>query len=54
MVTHKPEMMEIADRVIVMDKGKVVSKGINVDVLKKCSLYQELKNRTFASVSKPE
>lgn len=50
-VTHKSEMMEIADRVVVLDKGKVVSKGLNKEVYDKCELYRELKNRTFASVS---
>lgn len=54
LVTHKPEMMEIADRIIVMDKGKVVAKGINKDVYDKCCLYRELKSRTFASVSEIE
>lgn len=54
MITHKPEMMEIADRVIVLDKGKVVSKGTNEDVFNKCSLYRELRNRTFASISNVE
>lgn len=51
MVTHKPEMMEIADRVIVLDKGKVVCKGTNEEVFNKSLLYQELRNRTFASIS---
>lgn len=51
LVTHKPEMMDIADRIIVMDKGKVVSKGCNREVYEKSSLYRELKNRTFASLS---
>lgn len=54
LVTHKPEMMDIADRIIVMDKGKLKSKGINKEVYEKCSLYRELKNRTFASVSEIE
>ncbi len=54
MVTHKPEMMMIADRVIVLDKGKVISKGTNEDVFNKCALYQELRNRTFASISNNE
>ncbi len=51
MVTHKPEMMEIADRVIVLDKGKVKSKGTNEEVFCRSALYRELRNRTFASVS---
>lgn len=51
LVTHKPEMMDIADRVIVMDHGKVVAQGENKEVYEKCELYRELKNRTFASIS---
>ena len=51
MVTHKPEMMDIADRVIVMEKGKVVAKGKNDEVLSKNKLYKELRSRTFASIS---
>jgi len=54
MITHKPEMMEISDRIVVLDKGKVVSKGINDDVYNKCELYRELRNRTFASISNLE
>lgn len=54
MITHKPEMMEIADRVIVLDNGKVVSKGTNKDVFNKSPLYRELRNRTFASISNVE
>lgn len=51
LVTHKPEIMSLADRVVVLEKGSVVAKGKNKDVLDKCSLYQELMNRTFASIS---
>lgn len=51
MVTHKPEMMDLADRIIVLNNGKVVAKGLNKDVYAKSKLYQDLKNRTFASVS---
>ena len=44
-------MMAIADRVVVIDKGRVVARGNNEEVYKKCNLYQELRNRTFASIS---
>ena len=54
MITHKPEIMEIADKVIVLDKGKVICKGKNEEVYNKCLLYQDLRNRTFASISKNE
>ena len=45
MATHEPEMMEIADRVVVLDKGKVVAKGTNEEVFDKNALYRELKSR---------
>lgn len=51
MVTHKPDMMKIADRVIVLDNGKVVANGLNQEVFDKSPLYRELRNRTFASIS---
>lgn len=51
MVTHKPEMMALSDRIIVLDKGRVVCKGLNKSVYNKNALYRDLKNRTFASVS---
>lgn len=54
MITHKPEMMILADRVIVLDKGKITAKGTNEEVYKKSSLYRELRNKTFASVSNIE
>lgn len=53
-ITHKPEIMKIADRIIVLDQGKVCAKGLNDDVFEKSILYRELRNRTFASVSKYE
>lgn len=54
MITHKPEMMDIADRVIVLNDGKVSAKGKNDVVYKNSKLYQELKNRAFVSVSEIE
>ncbi len=51
MITHKPEMMALADHIVVLDQGKVVSKGTNDEVYKKSALYRELRNATFASVS---
>lgn len=53
-ITHKPEMMELADKVVVLDKGRVVAKGENKAVYEKSSLYRDLRNRTFASISRFE
>lgn len=51
MITHKSEIMDVSDRIIVLDKGKVKAKGKNKEVYDKCEIYRKLKNRTFASVS---
>ena len=53
-ITHKSEIMDVADRVVVLDNGKVVDSGKNSAVLKRSSLYRKLKNRTFASLSTNE
>lgn len=52
--THKPELMEIADRVVVLKDGKVSAKGKNKEVYKKSKLYQELRKSTFAGPSELE
>lgn len=51
MVTHKPEMMKIADYVVVLDKGKVKAKGTNREVREKSTLYKELRKKEFTEAS---
>lgn len=51
LITHKPEFMNISDRIIVLDKGKVVAKGPNSEVSEKCELYKELKAKQFVTAS---
>ena len=41
-ITHSPEMMKTADRVIVLNNGKVAAQGSNEAVLKRSNLYQGL------------
>ena len=48
LVTHKPEIMSLADRVVVLDKGK------NAEVLAKSKIYQELNSRVFASITQEQ
>ena len=52
--THKPQLMEVADRVVVLKDGKVSAKGTNKEVYKKSKLYQELRQATFAGPSEIE
>ena len=42
-VTHQPELMKIADRVIVLKDGKISAKGANAAVLKRSALYRQLR-----------
>ncbi len=41
-ITHKPQLMRIADEIIVIDKGKVVGKGSHKELLEKNKYYQIL------------
>ena len=50
-ITHKPEIMELADKVVVLKDGKVSAKGENKAVYKKSKLYQELRNANFTGPS---
>ena len=42
MITHKPEMMQVADRVIVLKNGRVSAQGPNEKVQQSSKLYRDL------------
>ena len=42
MITHKPELMKIADDIIVIDKGKMVGRGKHEYLIKSCPEYKIL------------
>lgn len=42
MITHKPQMMKIADNIIVINRGKVVGNGKHKELLEKNKYYQTL------------
>lgn len=42
MITHKPELMNLADRVIVINKGRLVGEGTPKELLKSNSYYKSL------------
>lgn len=42
MITKKPDLMKIADRIIVLDKGRIAASGTHEGLLKRSSLYRTL------------
>ena len=50
-ITHKAQIMELSDQIIVLDRGRVESKGRNAEVFEKSALYRELRTANFAEPS---
>ena len=50
-ITHKAQIMQLADQVIVLDRGKVSAKGRNHEVFEKSALYRELMTANYAEPS---
>lgn len=49
MITHKPELMKKADRIIVLNEGKIVGDGTHKELLKNNEHYKWLQARKSAS-----
>lgn len=49
MITHKPELMKKADRIIVLHEGKIVGDGTHEDLIENNTYYQNLQSRKSAS-----
>lgn len=49
MVTKKPDLMSIADRIIVLDKGRINAVGTHKELLKNNEIYQMLQSRKSPS-----
>ena len=49
MITHKPELMKKADRIIVMNEGKIVGDGTHKELINNNEYYDWLQSRKSAS-----
>ncbi len=49
MITKKPELMRVADRIVVLDKGKISDIGTHKDLLARNEIYKMLQSRKSPS-----
>ena len=49
MISHQLSVAATCDRVLVMDKGKIVQEGIHKDLITKKGLYKKLWDREIAT-----
>ncbi len=50
-ITHKPEIMKMADQIVVLKNGKVEAQGRNKEVFEKSALYRELLTDNYSEPS---
>ena len=48
-ITHRLNTLEVADRVVVVDGGRIAALGTHAELLKSCPLYQRLHERNFSA-----
>ncbi len=48
MISHQLSVAATCDRVLVMDKGKIIQEGVHKELIKKQGLYKKLWERELA------
>ena len=51
MIAHRVSTVQHADHILVLDEGKIVGKGTHDELMKECSVYQEI---AYSQLSKEE
>jgi ABC-type multidrug transport system fused ATPase/permease subunit len=52
LITHKKDVMQIADKIIVINKGQIVGQGSHDDLMKDNEYYIDLQTNNYYSSSK--
>ena len=53
-VTHKKDVMKIADKIIVLNKGKIVGQGTHKELMKNNEYYIDLQTNNYSSSHKKQ
>ncbi len=42
LITHRLNTLDIADRIVVLDRGRIAAVGVHTELMRTCPLYQRL------------
>jgi len=48
MIAHRFSSIRLANRILVMDKGKIIADGSHEELYQNCSLYRNLHDQQFS------
>jgi ABC-type multidrug transport system fused ATPase/permease subunit len=54
LISHKPSAISWADRIVVLDKGRIVDQGKHGELMRRCELYRRLYRGRSRESSTPE